>query len=85
MTGGGTGRSWPQAEPVACPVAEAREVVCGTRANCLADIPPSAEDQGEPDCILPTRPTGESVPSTPCGGRVLPSIHIACAHGHMCV
>lgn len=36
------------AECVACPVTEPWEVVCRTRADRLADIPPSAEDKGEP-------------------------------------
>lgn len=53
--GGERGGPGLKAEPVARPVAEAREVVCCARADRLADLPPSAEDKGEPDssCCRP--------------------------------
>lgn len=53
-----------EAECVARPVTETWEVVCGARADRLADLPPSAEGQGEP---IP-RPAGWQV--SPCAACV---------------
>lgn len=52
--GGGGGivkRSRSSAERVARPVTEAWEVVCCARADRLADLPPPAEDEGEPQLL----------------------------------
>lgn len=69
---GGPGHT---AERVAHPVAEAGEVVCRPRADRLADLPPSAEDEGEHESQLHA-PAGVSrvlthLPRAPCLGTEL--------------
>lgn len=64
---------------VAHPVIETWEVVCCTRADCLADLPPSAEDKGEPiPCSPGQAGVSEGVLMYPFGTVSLCSL---CGHG----